>query len=78
MRQGRRHLAETGGARPRTYRSIYDTWGTKGEGENRTYSLWASPAEKAVRELRSLHRKQTGKPPKVERKGNTTTIRLTD
>lgn len=45
----------------------------------RSYSLWASPAEKAARGLRSAERKKTGRPParanaRVE--GNTTTIVL--
>ncbi len=58
----RHHLAEQSGRPARTYRAIYDTWGPK-NAEHRTYSLWASPAEKAARELRSRERKATGRPP---------------
>jgi hypothetical protein len=47
------------------------------DAEHRTYSLWASPAEKAARELRSKERRETGQPPsRVERHGNVTTIHL--
>lgn len=60
----RQHLHTTAGRAPRTYRALYDTWGPK-KSEMRTYSLWASPAQKAARELRSRTRKATGRPPKA-------------
>lgn len=74
----REHLINHDGRPPRSYRAIYDTWGPK-DNEKRSYSLWASPAEKAARDLRSAERKKTGKPPtranaRVE--GNTTTTVL--
>lgn len=59
----RAHLTGHGGRPPRTYRDLYDTWGPK-DAQTRVYSLWASPAEKAARELRSAERKRTGRPPK--------------
>lgn len=59
----RRHLTEHAGRPPRSYRAVYDTWGPKGA-EKRSYSLWASPAEKAGREMRSGERKKSGRPPK--------------
>lgn len=73
----RQHLTQTKGKQGRTYRAIYDTWGPKSQ-ESRTYSLWASPAEKAAREQRSKERKETGKPPKATRQGNATTIQLNE
>lgn len=60
----RQHLQAIGGRPSRTYRALYDTWGPK-KSEKRTYSLWASPAQKAARELRNRTRKATGRPPKA-------------
>ena len=57
----RHYFTEQSGRPPRSYRAIYDSWGPK-SAEHRTYSLWASPAAKAARELRSQQRKQTGRP----------------
>ena len=72
----RQHLTTHGGRPPRNYRAIYDTRGPKGN-ENKNYSLWASPAEKAARELRGAESRRTGRPvfradPQSE--GNTTTV----
>lgn len=58
----RQYLAKFDGPAPRSYRTVYDTWGPK-DAEQRVYSLWASPAEKAARGLRSRARRETGKPP---------------
>ena len=75
----REHLINHDGRPPRSYRAIYDTWGPK-DNEKRSYSLWASPAEKAARDLRSAERKKTGKPPtranaRVEGNMTTTVLR---
>jgi hypothetical protein len=67
----RAHLLAHAGRPTRTYRAIYDSWGPK-DAEQRTYSLWASPAERAARELRNAERKKTGRPPKPPRTTNKT------
>lgn len=76
----RAHLAKHAGMPSRRYRGLYETWGPRGS-QQRSYSLWSSPAEKAAKELRNAARKKTGQPPKQVKatvSGRTTTISLRD
>lgn len=59
----RGHLSKHAGMPSRRYRALYDSWGPKSN-QQRTYSLWSTPAEKAAKELRNAARKKTGQPPK--------------
>jgi hypothetical protein len=56
----RAYLKEHNGRPPRAYRAIYDPWGPKDQ-QKRSYSLWASEAERESRAQRAAANKKSRK-----------------